>query len=62
MGAQTPAQARPVADADALARQVQEAWDRAFSHPTDTALDYWMARMAVETVLAAQDPHAGLSS
>jgi hypothetical protein len=43
-------------DANALARQVQEAWDKAFSRPSDTALDYRMARLAVETVHAAPGP------
>ena len=40
-------------DVNALAREVQAEWDRQFTHSMDTALDYRMARSAVETALRA---------
>lgn len=43
-------------DVNELARTVQEAWDGQFTHAPDKALDYRMARTAVETVLTAARP------
>ena len=43
-------------DVNELARTVQEAWDGQFTHAPDRALDYRMARTAVETVLAVAGP------
>lgn len=40
-------------DVNALARDVQQAWDRQFTGASDPALDYRMAVTAVETVLGA---------
>jgi hypothetical protein len=45
-------------DVNELARTVQEAWDGQFTHAPDRALDYRMARTAVETVLAAAGPRS----
>lgn len=42
-----------MSDINALAREVQDAWDKAFSRPSDSALDYRQAVIAVEIVLRA---------